>query len=693
MLKSMPGVLRIIRNIAIFLALFLILVSPSIAITYYSYTELSKHLTGQILEERQSLAHQVALTVKSRLDAVKDVGKATAGDVAELAKEGKWEELVKEIEYVSREFPYIDRIFISDKRCYTMSYFPPSPENVNKDFTFRDWCKGLQNLNWESSYVSEVFKRAPHPQFNTVAVMSPIKDDKGVVYGAVGFAVNLDSFYEISNGFNVGRGGFLYIVNQKGQIVAHPKYDSQGPIIDFSSVPVVQKLFNNQDGIEVSYNPIDKEERLGAYAKISGYNWGVVIADPVTTAFTQRDEVLGGVLQVYLLLVGVNAFLAICALFAVYKLRKSREIAALGEARFNFVTKATNDAIYDWDVVTNHIWFGEGIQKLFGFKKEEVEESLKWWSGRLHPDDRKRVDDELERILKGNGTFFQLEYRFQKSDGLFSEVIDKAYLVRDTSGRAVRYIGVMQDVTKEKEIDRMKSEFISLASHQLRTPLSAMKWFSEMLLAGDAGKLSAEQKEFIQNIYDSNERMVALVNALLNITRIESGRLIVEPVPTDLRGLLEEVLTEIQPKIDERKMKVFLKIDKDLPKINIDPKLISEVFANLLTNAIKYTDMEGKISVSIGKNGNSIVCEVSDNGMGVPVSQKSRIFSKFFRADNALKVEGEGTGLGLYLVKTIVESSGGKIRFESEEGKGSSFFFSLPLTGSRAHKGEVELST
>ncbi|MCH7951316.1 PAS domain-containing protein [Patescibacteria group bacterium] len=354
-------------------------------------------------------------------------------------------------------------------------------------------------------------------------------------------------------------------------------------------------------------------------------------------------------------------------------------------------------SIGDGVVVTDRngqiIFFNRAAEEFTGYTKEEsLGKDFYEVVGILREENKPLAKEETptmaalkeEKITRTDKLFYT-----RKSGEMYPIALVATPLI--IGGAVHGAIVTFKDITREKEIDRMKTEFISVASHQLRTPLSAIKWFTEMLIAGDAGKPTAEQKEFLEQVYGSNERMIELVNALLNVSRIEQGRIAIEPEPTDLIELVNQVLTELTPKIEEKKLKVVFSKHEKLPKIFIDPKLIRQVYANLLSNAMKYTPEKGEITILISRKGDEIISQISDKGYGIPKNQQDRIFTKFFRADNIRGISTEGTGLGLHIAKSVVESSGGKIWFESEEGKGTTFWFTLPASGSPAKSGERTL--
>jgi signal transduction histidine kinase len=270
-------------------------------------------------------------------------------------------------------------------------------------------------------------------------------------------------------------------------------------------------------------------------------------------------------------------------------------------------------------------------------------------------------------------------------------VADSAAPLKNQNGTIIGCVIVFRDVTKEYEIDKAKTEFVSLASHQLRTPLSAINWYAEMLNNGDAGKLTKEQEQYVTAIYKGNQRMVELVNALLDVSRIEIGTFMIDPAMTDLVALAKDVVKESTPEINRKKLKISQNYQSGLAKISVDPKLTRMIIQNLLSNSIKYTK-KGTISISIKKDDDDVLIEVADSGLGIPKEQQNRVFQKLFRADNVRETDNEGTGLGLYIIKSILFHTGGTIRFESAENKGTKFYVTIPLKGMKKQESDKTLT-
>ncbi len=240
------------------------------------------------------------------------------------------------------------------------------------------------------------------------------------------------------------------------------------------------------------------------------------------------------------------------------------------------------------------------------------------------------------------------------------------------------FLIIIHDVTKEKLVEKMKTEFVSVAAHQLRTPLSAIKWTIRMILDGDVGEINEEQRELLEQTYISNERMIRLINDLLDVSRIEEGRLLYDQEDTRIEDVIDSVIEASQEMLRNKNM--VLEVNKkETPKVKIDKEKIGVVIQNLLENAIKYTEQGGKIKITLDNDEKNVIFKIEDSGVGIPKSQQDRIFTKFFRAENVTRMETNGTGLGLYTTKNIVQAHKGQIWFESEENKGTTFYFTIPI--------------
>lgn len=299
----------------------------------------------------------------------------------------------------------------------------------------------------------------------------------------------------------------------------------------------------------------------------------------------------------------------------------------------------------------------------------------------IHEEDKKGCGDFIKEAIK-NGQTQTLPSHCEliKKDGTAIAVSAIASPLKNENEIINGCIIIFRDITKEREVDKSKTEFVSLASHQLRTPLTTIKWYTELLLSNDAGKINNEQKKYLDAVYYGSKKMSSLIDTLLNVSRLEMGTFIIESKPMNIETISKEVITELTGLLKKKNITIIEKYD-DLPKINLDKKLMNIVILNLLSNATKYSSNGSQVNISISHDDHNMIIEVSDKGIGIPKEQQGKIFKKFHRADNAKKVDATGTGLGLYIAKSILDHSGGEISYNSEENKGTTFYVKIPLTG------------
>jgi signal transduction histidine kinase len=244
-------------------------------------------------------------------------------------------------------------------------------------------------------------------------------------------------------------------------------------------------------------------------------------------------------------------------------------------------------------------------------------------------------------------------------------------------------VSIFRDITHEVEVERLKSEFVATVSHELRTPMTSIKGYVEIMLMGATGPLSEQQAHFLQVVKQNTERLAILVNDLLDVSRIEAGKVTLSMQALDLSEVVDEVLsTYAQRMKDEDRPMIFSRdVPPALPRVTGDRERVLQILDNLVENAYQYTPVNGHILVRLSQVGREVQIEVTDDGIGIPEEDQPRVFERFFRGEDPLVMATSGTGLGLQIVQTLVELHKGRIWFESSgvRGEGSTFYVTLPI--------------
>lgn len=317
----------------------------------------------------------------------------------------------------------------------------------------------------------------------------------------------------------------------------------------------------------------------------------------------------------------------------------------------------------------------KAVLRFFGVLPEEIvgKNIFSYISG-----ENRELAERLLQYYKSNVPINRQEVDMITKKGDIRSVQLSVFEIKNLVSFSSTGLAMIFDITEQKMLDKAKTEFVSLASHQLRSPLATTKWLTEMLISGDIGELSQKQKEYLDKLHIANEDMVDLVDLLLNVSRVEIGMLSVDIKFTNVEELSESILNELFFLINKKKIQIHREYNGFLQNIQSDPKLLRIVIQNLVSNALKYTPIGGTVTITFEETTSERRIKVSDTGLGIPKNQQDHIFTKLFRADNVLRLnDSQGTGLGLYLVKSIVSSIGGSISFVSEENIGSTFTINL----------------
>lgn len=636
------------------------------------YRSIDRELTDAALSRRASISYLAAVTLSEKFDRMTDIGVSLAirPRVRDLISAGNWIKAGEFLNDILEHFPFFDRIFLTDTNGTVMLVIPEIPGLIGRNFAYRDWYQGVSR-NW-SPHVSSVYKRATEPRYNVIAITVPIRDRNSKVLGILAMQVRLDDFVVWTKNIGIGQDGFVYIVDSKGQLAFHPKYPPQGEIVDSSKNPIIQRLLKGDTGVVITPDPVNGEESIFALAPAK-YGWGVIAEQPVSTAFVSKNNQLRG------LLIGYALLLTLCIAVVYFASRLVIEHGKADEERDRFFTLSL-----DMLCISKSDGYFKRVSPAFthtlGWSVNEL--LTRPFLDFVHPDDRAATLREVEKQVVAGEKVLQFENRYRHKDGSW----------RILSWKSMPQPGGMmyataRDVTDHKRFEqalqqanRLKSEFLANMSHELRTPLNGIIGFSEFLFDEKPGKLNDKQKEYLNDILNSGRHLLHLINDVLDLSKVEAGKMELFPETFALPKAVEEVCSVASPMAIKKNIAIRREISPTVESVTLDQQKFKQVLFNLLSNAVKFTDDKGQVDIIAGPlERRRLRLQVRDTGIGIRPEDFGKLFVEFQQLDSSFARRYQGTGLGLALTKKIVEFQKGSITVESEPGKGSTFTVILPL--------------
>ena len=672
---------------------------PVVLVVVFSYVRTSEELTASELSRRQAIVGLAAATLQEKFHRLTDLSLSLATRVRfrQLVEAGDWQEAIKILQSVSRDFSFIDRLTIADTSGIVVADTPELPGVKGMSVAHRDWHRSVMAAG--KPYVSEIYQRSGNPQSHVIEIAAPITNASGKMVGILTLQVTNNTLLDWLNDIDTGSRGFLFLVDHRGKTVAHPKLPVDTNAIDYSNLAPVRNALQGRRGVALDVKTESGEEQVLAYEPVANYGWGMVLEQSRSSAFELVDRSLRRLLIAYIG-VGLGAIAIAYLLLRAFIFAKDMT-SALSDSReqFRAVAETANDAVVISDTQGKIVYFNPAATRLFDYSAEEAigQPMTIIMPERFHDLHRRG----FERYLAGGPSKVigkTVELAGRRKDG--SEFPLELSLANWRTDKDLFFTGILRDITARKSMEeqlraknelleaqnrevqqanRLKSEFLANMSHELRTPLNAIIGFAQLMHDGKVGAVSPQHREYLGDILVSSKHLLELINAVLDLAKVEAGKMEFNPEPVSLTKLVKEVTQILQTLSASKRLTVAVEVDQTVEQLVIDPAKLKQVLYNYLSNAIKFTPEGGRIAVrGVPAQPGFFRMEVEDNGEGIEPEDLDKLFVEFQQLEPTTTKKHQGTGLGLALTKKIVEAQGGRVSVQSKPGRGSVFAALLP---------------
>ncbi len=713
----------------------------TVALTYFRFQRTLEQHASQL---QNQLSATAAVEIKSFI--ISQVGiLETIATVYNPEFTTNSKEVTKILENILYKSDNFTTISIVDKKGQEIARQDRILVVTPSDFRDLSTTLAFNTVKEKGLYIGPIYIEGGKPSFD---LGRWIVDAQGNFLGAVFAKVDAKIMPQVTSKISsiAGPGGRVYMVNEKGIVVAYSDFSYILGERDLSNLPTISNIISGNTDIKISqiyYNEKDDYVLGSAYPIIIEpldiklpepykINWFVITEQPTSEVFAEIYN-----LALYSVLLSLLVVLIAIAVAVFFARRISAPVEALhlateefGKGNFSYRTKIdTNDEIGDLarnfdtmagslensiknlkaeeeiisaerdklrvilsgitnaviavDLKRNVILFNKAAELLMEMTESEVLGKPIESVTNLFEKDTPLSTDEYcpvkSKDNKAEGVVFRrnnLKLISQSGQEHYVNLISA--MISERRSIQLGCILTFQDITRELAMEKTKAEFVTIAAHQLRTPLTGMKWSLDFLFGGDSGQLNTEQKEMVGDVSKATGHMIDLVNSLLDVSQIEEGRFGITKKNQSLVPILERVGDTFKKPAEEKGVILKTEIITPLPDINLDSVKIEMALNNLVDNAIRYSLPNGTVELKAQEENGQVMVTIKDTGIGIAPEDYEKIFTKFFRSNKALHHDTEGTGLGLYVSKNIIEQHGGKIGFDSKDNEGTEFYISLP---------------